>query len=152
MAVRLGLNIVQIVGGIGEVQPIEHRLQTIELPTGITIVDDSYNSNVEGAHLAIETLKLFKGRKIVATQGLVEMGAGQEKANFELGESIAGTADIAILIGINKENIRLGMLSEGFCDKNIYLVEHLDNAKELFSAMLKKGDVLLLQNDLPDNY
>ena len=132
--------------------PIEHRLQTIELPSGITIIDDSYNSNEEGAKLALETLKLFKGRKIVATQGLVEMGAGQEKANFELGESIALVADIAILIGVNKENIRLGMLSEGYCDKNIYTVTHLDDAKNLFTAMLKKGDVLLLQNDLPDNY
>ncbi|MDE5616432.1 MAG: UDP-N-acetylmuramoyl-tripeptide--D-alanyl-D-alanine ligase, partial [Clostridia bacterium] len=152
MARKLGLNIVQIANGIGELTPVEHRLQTIELPTGITIIDDSYNSNEEGAKLALETLKLFKGRKIVATQGLVEMGAGQEKANFELGESIASVADVAILIGINKENIRLGMLSEGYCDKNIYTVSHLDDAKNIFSAMLKKGDVLLLQNDLPDNY
>lgn len=152
VAVKLGLNIVQIAKGIANLTPIEHRLQTIELASGITIIDDSYNSNEEGAKLALEALKLFKGRKIVATQGLVEMGSGQEKSNFELGECIARVADIAILIGINKENIRLGMLSEGYCDKNIYLVTHLDDAKDIFSAMLKKGDVLLLQNDLPDNY
>ena len=152
LAVELGLNIVQIADGIAQVAPIEHRLQTIELPTGITIIDDSYNSNVEGAKLAIETLAMFKGRKIVATQGIVEMGAEQKKVNFELGENIAKVADLAILIGVNREDIRLGMLSDNFCDKNIYLVEHLDNAKELFSAMLRKGDVLLLQNDLPDNY
>jgi len=152
MAKKLGLNIVQIAKGISEIAPVEHRLQTLELSTGITVIDDSYNSNEEGAHLAIEALKLFGGRKIVATQGLVEMGKEQQRINFELGESISKVADIAILIGINRDDIRLGMLSEGFCDKNIYLVEHLDNAKELFSAMLKKGDVLLLQNDLPDNY
>ena len=64
----------------------------------------------------------------MATQGIVEMGAEQERVNFELGESIAKVADVAILIGINKENIRLGMLSGNFCDRNIYLVEHLDNA------------------------
>lgn len=152
MAVSLGLNIVQIAKGISQIAPIEHRLQTIKLPTGITIIDDSYNSNESGAKIAIETLAMFKGRKIVATQGIVEMGAEQERVNFELGESIAKVADVAILIGINKENIRLGMLSGNFCDRNIYLVEHLDNAKELFGAMLKSGDVLLLQNDLPDNY
>ena len=152
LAVSLGLNIVQIADGIAQITPIEHRLQTIELPTGITIIDDSYNSNEDGAKLAIETLAMFKGRKIVATQGIVEMGSEQKKVNFQLGESIARVADIAILIGINREDIRLGMLSENFCDKNIYLVEHLDNAKELFSSMLTRGDVLLLQNDLPDNY
>ncbi|MDE6211604.1 MAG: UDP-N-acetylmuramoyl-tripeptide--D-alanyl-D-alanine ligase [Clostridia bacterium] len=152
LAVELGLNIVQIIEGISQLSPVEHRLQTIELPTGITIIDDSYNSNEEGSKLAIETLAMFKGRKIVATQGIVEMGAEQKRVNFGLGECIAKVADVAILIGINREDIRLGMISENFCDKNIYLVEHLDNAKELFSAMLRKGDVLLLQNDLPDNY
>ncbi|MDE7348801.1 MAG: UDP-N-acetylmuramoyl-tripeptide--D-alanyl-D-alanine ligase [Clostridia bacterium] len=152
LAVDLGLNIVQIADGIAQITPVEHRLQTIELPTGITIIDDSYNSNEEGAKLAIETLNMFKGRKIVATQGIVEMGSEQQRVNFGLGECIAKVADLAILIGVNREDIRLGMISENFCDKNIYLVEHLDNAKELFSAMLMKGDVLLLQNDLPDNY
>ncbi|MDE7191206.1 MAG: UDP-N-acetylmuramoyl-tripeptide--D-alanyl-D-alanine ligase [Clostridia bacterium] len=152
LCVDLGLNIVQIAEGISQVSPVEHRLQTIELPTGITIIDDSYNSNEEGAKLAIETLNMFKGRKIVATQGIVEMGSEQQRVNFGLGESIAKVADIAILIGVNREDIRLGMISENFCDKNIYLVEHLDNAKELFSAILTRGDVLLLQNDLPDNY
>lgn len=152
MAIILGLNIVQIAKGIEQITPIEHRLQTIELPNGITIIDDSYNSNESGTKLALETLNMFSGRKIVATQGIVEMGSEQSRVNFELGENIAKTADIAILIGINREDIRLGMLSGNFCDKNIYLVNHLDDAKELFSAMLRKGDVLLLQNDLPDNY
>ncbi len=152
LCVDLQLNIVQISEGISQVASVEHRLQTIELPTGITIIDDSYNSNEEGAKLAVETLNMFKGRKIVATQGIVELGSEQQRVNFGLGESIARVADIAILIGVNREDIRLGMISENYCDKNIYLVEHLDNAKELFSAILKRGDVLLLQNDLPDNY
>lgn len=152
MAVNLGLNIVQIAKGISEIAPVEHRLQTIELPSGITIIDDSYNSNESGAKLALQALNMFEGRKVVATQGIVEMGEEQKRVNFELGENIAAVADIAILIGVNSDDIRLGLLSEGYCDKNIYVVEHLDNAKELFGAMLKKGDVLLLQNDLPDNY
>lgn len=152
MAYKLNLNIKQIAKGISKLTPTEHRLEVCKLKSGITVIDDSYNSNYEGAKLAVETLKMFKGRKIVATQGLVELGREQIKLNFELGESIAETADIAILIGVNREDIRLGMLAKGFCDKNIYTVEHLDNAKDLFSKMLKSGDVLLIQNDLPDNY
>lgn len=152
MAYKLNLNIVQISEGIAELAPVEHRLEVCKLNNGITIIDDSYNSNFEGAKIAVETLGLFKGRKVVATQGLVELGREQIKQNFELGESIAEIANIAILIGINREDIRMGMLAKGFCDKNIYTVEHLDNAKELFAKMLKEGDVLLIQNDLPDNY
>lgn len=152
LAYRLNLTIKQIARGISKLLPVEHRLEVCRLKSGITVIDDSYNSNFEGAKLAVETLKMFKGRKIVATQGLVELGREQIKLNFELGESIAETADVAILIGVNREDIRLGMLAKGFCDKNIYTVEKLDNAKELFSKMLTAGDVLLIQNDLPDNY
>lgn len=152
LAYKLNLNIVQISEGIEELSPVEHRLEVCKLNNGITIIDDSYNSNFDGAKIAVETLGLFKGRKVVATQGLVELGREQIKQNFELGECIAEIANIAILIGINREDIRMGMLAKGFCDKNIYTVEHLDNAKELFAKMLKEGDVLLIQNDLPDNY
>lgn len=152
LACKLNLSIKQIARGISRLTPTEHRLEVCRLKSGITVIDDSYNSNYEGAKLAVETLKMFKGRKVVASQGLVELGREQIKLNFELGECIAEAADIAILIGVNRDDMRLGMLAKGFCDKNIYTVEHLDNAKELFSKMLKSGDVLLIQNDLPDNY
>ncbi len=152
MAYKLNLDIRQIAKGISKLSPVEHRLEVMRLANGVTIIDDSYNSNFEGAKLAIETLGMFKGRKVVATQGLVELGREQIKFNFELGECIAETADIAILIGVNREDLRMGMLAKGFCDKNIYTVEHLDGAKEIFSGILKSGDVLLIQNDLPDNY
>ena len=44
----------------------------------------------------------------------------------------------------------MGLENKGFNKDNIYEVESLFLATELFKKILKKGDVILLENDLPD--
>lgn len=152
VAYHLGMSAEQIKKGIAKIKAIEHRLQVSRTSAGVTIIDDSYNSNEQGAKIALEVLSRFNGRKIVAAQGLVELGAREEAANFSLGRSIAGVADVAILIGKNSETMRMGMLAEGYCSANVYEAVDLAQGQALFARILKKGDVLLLQNDLTDNY
>ena len=41
---------------------------------------------------------------------------------------------------------------EKFNDMNIYVVENLDAATKKLSELTKDGDVVLFENDLPDNY
>ncbi|MEG2676427.1 MAG: cyanophycin synthetase, partial [Clostridia bacterium] len=141
-----------IVKAITTIPQVDHRLQRSRTPSGITIIDDGYNSNPDGARLALETLGLFVGRKIVASQGLVELGAKEVEENYILGQKIAEIADIAILIGRNAYNLQKGVLSKNFDKNKIFLTDSLAKAQELFATLLRSGDVLLLQNDLPDNY
>ena len=37
-------------------------------------------------------------------------------------------------------------------ENNVYLVDTLNDATKLFGTLLKRGDVVLIENDLPDNY
>ena len=48
----------------------------------IVIIDDSYNSNVDGFNSAMQVLDAFAGRKIVLTPGLVELGKQENLMNF----------------------------------------------------------------------
>lgn len=150
-AIYLGVSLEEIACAIGKLSPIEHRLELVKA-NGINIIDDSYNSNEEGAAAALEVLNSFEGRKVVCACGFVEMGDAEQKKNFELGQKIASVADIAILVGKRGQDIKQGMMSKDFCTKNIYSVEKLTHAKSLFSQILKNGDTLLIENDLPDNY
>lgn len=152
MARHCGMDGENIVKAITTIPQVDHRLQRSRTPSGITIIDDGYNSNPDGARLALETLGLFVGRKIVASQGLVELGAKEVEENYILGQKIAEIADIAILIGRNAYNLQKGVLSKNFDKNKIFLTDSLAKAQELFATLLKSGDVLLLQNDLPDNY
>ena len=141
---------------IARLQPVEHRL-SMKVANGITVLDDAYNSNPQGAKMALEVLKNFavgKGNKrIVITPGFVEMGARQAEANKELGITIAKSCDYAIVVNAtNREAIRQGIDEGGFNAEKYYLADSLNQAHAHLAQILKAGDVVLYENDLPDNF
>lgn len=152
IAKKIGLTMKEIENGIALIKSIPHRLQLQKTDGGISIIDDSYNSNVVGAKLGIDCLKMFDGRKIIATQGLVELGENEGICNKELGEYMSSVVDIAIVVGRNGSKIKEGLLNCKFANENIFVASDLESAKQIFSKLLKRGDTLYLQNDLPDNY
>lgn len=152
LAKVLGLEDEKIISAIEKIQPIKHRLEVIE-NENCTIIDDSYNSNIVGAKEALEVLKCFEGEKIVVTPGFVELGIEQSKANFNLGCQIADVANhIIIMNDTNKNEILSGAISHNFSRDNIHFADNRKKQKELLQMYVKKGSVVLFENDLPDNY
>lgn len=153
VADKLGISLNQIAEAIWELKPVPHRLEIIK-NNGVTIIDDTFNASVEGTAAAIEVLKSFNGgRKIVVTPGLVELGHMQNQENYNFGNNMAAVCDRCILIGENQtQSIYEGLISGGFNKDNIITVNSLDEARGELLKILQKGDVVLFENDLPDNY
>lgn len=151
LCLAIGMEDKDIVAGIEAIKPVPHRLEVIG-SRGITIIDDSFNSNPEGAAYALDTLAQFSGRKVVAAQGLVELGSAEYEANYNLGKKISETADIAILIGPKRFAVKDGLIAHAFDESRIYMTDTLADAQKLFAQILTDGDTLLIENDLPDNY
>ncbi len=154
LALKMGVSINDILKVIPTLKSAEHRLELKQLENDIVLIDDSFNSNIQGTAVALETLKLFEdGRKIVVTPGLVELGKKENAENYEFGKRIAEACDIAILVGKNQsENIKKGLLDAGFNQENIIMQDSLFEVTNMFKTLLKPNDVVLLENDLPDNY
>ncbi len=150
-AYKLGMSLDTIASQISTIQPVEHRLQVTQ-NNGVTIIDDSYNSNVVGAKLAIDSLSLFDGDKIVMTQGVVELGKSQASQNFEIGAYIARVATKSIVFGVNSNDLRQGMLDGGMSHKDIFVVQNLQEAQSVLAEIVQQNSVVLIQNDLTDNY
>ncbi len=149
LASEMGLTAAEIEEGIARISPIPHRLQLIE-SGGVHILDDSYNSNPEGAAEAVEALLRFSGRKIVVTPGLVETGILDEALGRQLGARLAGL-DLVILVGDTQVGaVKAGYLDAGGAEENLIVCPTLDGAKDLLSGALQKGDAVLFLNDLPD--
>ena len=151
MAFRLGLAPEEIAEAIAGLPPVPHRLQLIE-GNGIRIIDDTYNTNPDGARRALEVLGLFAGRKVVLTPGMVELGAKEDAANRELGREIACVADVALLVGGKRARTIADGLKEGGFAGETRSYRSLAEAQKDFGGVLHAGDVLLLLNDLPDIY
>ena len=152
MAYLLGENLFNIKKGISKVKPIEHRLELIN-GEKVCVIDDSYNSNLSGAKEALQVLSTFKKRKIVITPGIVEMGMRQEEVNFNLGKEISKIADICIIMNkINKNSLKNGLKSGNFDENSIFFANTREEQKNLLNKILLNNDVILFENDLPDNY
>ena len=151
MAKRLGLTMDEIARGIRRIEPVEHRLQLI--PGDVTVIDDAFNSNPAGASEALNVLSGFKGRRIIVTPGMVEQGEREEALNFEFGSQMKGKADIAILVGKkHTKPIYDGMINTGFNAENIIVAQDFNEATASLRGISRKGDFVLFENDLPDNY
>jgi len=153
IASEMGLADEEICAGISRIQPIKHRLECVKNADGVTIIDDSYNANTRGIDAAMEVLSSFGGRKIVVTPGLVELGREEDIENYRLGKKMAAVCDIAILVGKSATyRIQDGLIDGGFDNSKIIIVKELDSAKKKLKKIVKKGDVVLFENDLPDKF
>lgn len=141
---------------IARLQPVQHRL-SMKMSCGITVLDDAYNSNPQGAKMALEVLRNFvvskDNKRIVITPGFVEMGSRQTEANKELGRTIAHSCDYAIIVNAtNREAIKAGIDEAGLAKKRYFLADSLNHAHAHLAQILCPGDVVLYENDLPDNF
>lgn len=155
LAKKFKLSETQIISGIKNLIAVPHRLQPIvNKDANVLIIDDSYNGNPDGVREAISTLALFKKkRKIYVTPGLVEMGEKAKNIHYNIGKKLVKGADLVVLIknSVTPEIAR-GLIEGGFEEKNIIWFQSGTEAYNSLKGMMRSGDVVLLQNDWPDNY
>ena len=139
---------------VSTLKPTEHRLEVKGFVGGATMIDDAYNANPEGCLEAVNVLGRFENKqKIIITPGLVELGAKEEQCNFDLGVRAGEVCDRIVLVGLKRsEPIARGVRSTGFPEENLHIVASFKEAVALLSPMLDNSCVVLVENDLPDNY
>lgn len=149
VAYALGVSPNHIVERIAKIEPVPHRLQLISAGS-INIIDDTFNSNPNGAENALKAFNCFSGRKVVVTPGLVELGSNEKAENIALGKKIANVADVVVLIGGHRSGyIKMGMVDY---QGEILHFDTLNEAQKSFKDFIHIGDNILLLNDLPDIY
>lgn len=152
LAFYLGISKTDIVDAIKTLKPVPHRLELIKNGS-VCVLDDAYNSNLIGAQEALNVMATFKGRKIVVTPGLVEMGKEGCSANFKLGAYIADIADFVIIMNeINKNFLFSGLISHNFDKDKIFFAKTREDQKLVLSKITCEDCVILFENDLPDNF
>ncbi len=138
---------------VRQLEAVEHR-QQLRGGGDRLIIDDAYNSNPAGAKAALETLSMFEGLRILVTPGMVELGEKQTELNTELGRQAAPCCDRAVLVGRKQaEPIQAGLLEAGFPRGYIRVADTVEEAIRIADSFPADGRrIILLENDLPDNY
>ena len=154
MAHTLGIPLKKLSMAVRRLVPAPHR-QELKKHGNVAIIDDAYNANPNGAKRALDTLSKFKDSvRILVTPGMVELGEKEAEYNREFGVQAASSCDYMILVGTDHVRpIKEGALSAGFSEDRLFIKDNLNDAISLmYEIDAGKQKVILLENDLPDNY
>jgi UDP-N-acetylmuramoyl-tripeptide--D-alanyl-D-alanine ligase len=153
IALSLGLSMEQIQKGIAKTKPFSHRLEPKTDSSGVIIIDDSYNGNPDGVRVAIDFLKNISGRRFYITPGLVEMGAKTKEVHLEIGKmlALAGIEHVVLIRNSVTSYIEEGLKDNDFKGELIWFDSALEAYNSIPSITIS-GDIVLLQNDWPDQY
>ena len=151
---KMGIALKDLRGQVRKLEGVPHRLQLSD-KGNVTIIDDAYNSNPSGTKAALEALSLFDGYKILVTPGMVELGEKQDELNREFGRNAADVCDYVVLVGAKQAvPIKAGLLDKKYDESKIFVASTINEALTHVYALNSQGrkKIILLENDLPDNY
>lgn len=149
-----GIALEKLVIPVRKIAAVPHRLQLLDKGGGLTFIDDAYNSNPSGCRAALNVLGLFDACRILVTPGMVELGEKQHELNREFGSDAAKVCDYIALVGKKQtEPIFEGIQNADFDMSRVFVCDTLGEALDkVRSIVTDKKKIVLLENDLPDNY
>lgn len=136
----------KIVQGIRQLANIPHRLSFYQ-DENLSVIDDAYNSNVEGFCAALEVLSSFEQVKILLTPGLIETNHQQDQLYEKIADHINQICDLVVLIGENAK------LLEKHCTIPCLFFNTFQEGYQYIKKTTRQSKAtVLIENDLPDIY
>jgi len=154
IATELGMDLETISYAVRDLDAVDHRLKIKQMANGVTIIDDAYNSNPVGSRMALEVLAQMDGvKKIMITPGMIELGEQEYELNKRLGEYAAAACDYVILVG-GKQTLPIqeGLREKEFPANKVFVALNIDEAFRHLDTISIPGCVVLIENDLTDDY
>lgn len=145
VALDAGLSIEEIALGLEEFTPAKGRMEVYGAG-GVTIIDDTYNSNPESLSAALKTLSSARGRKVAVLGDMLELGAGADAAHREAG-SVAADAGVELLVAVGRYARMMveGAVEAGVPARGLLSFDTGDEALEALSSVLCEGDTVLVK-------
>lgn len=142
IAKKLGLKLESVSEGLKNIKLSKNRMDIIN-KEGITVINDSYNANLDAVKYSLKNLSNFKGRKIACLGDMLELGEHSLSLHQNLGNSICeNSVDMLITVG------KLSEMTHNEALKNKVDAKHFDNNNEaidFLQSIKKSGDVILVK-------
>jgi len=147
VGVAFGLDLDAIVAGLEAFTPPPMRLETVELASGVRVLNDAYNANPASMSAAVAALAGEPGTRKIAVLGeMWELGEESARYHHEVGVA-AGLARIDRLIAVGRHASELasGALEAGMARDAVERCETAAEAAERLAGALRAGDVVLVK-------
>ncbi|HEY4831399.1 MAG TPA: cyanophycin synthetase, partial [Waddliaceae bacterium] len=142
-----------VLAAIANLEIVDNRLQ-IQKEGDAVFLRDAYNSNPLGFTSALEVMRALPGNKrILMTPGIIELGQEQYSENEKIGRRAAAVCDCAIIVNEeNRKALENGLREGGMSNEKIFFCSTRKEALDKLNHVLRKDDIVLIENDLPDLY
>jgi UDP-N-acetylmuramoyl-tripeptide--D-alanyl-D-alanine ligase len=151
LALALDVPDKMILDRLGSVPATPHRAETTRLESGVTVIDDTYNANPDGAAQALASARSLVGEGGTVwtiTPGMVELGPEQTRRNADFARAAtAGERMQLCIVGLTNR----AALRSGDAGRTHEFASREAAARHVM-ATASSGDVVLYENDLPDHY
>ena len=138
-----------IAEGLASFKGVKGRFQVRNISGGITLVDDSYNSNPSSLEAALESLNALArngGRIILGLGEMLELGEETDSAHFAAGEMAAESgAEYLIAIGDHADSVINGARRKGCPPDRALRAYDQKEMVDRLKRILKPGDILLVK-------
>jgi UDP-N-acetylmuramoyl-tripeptide--D-alanyl-D-alanine ligase len=144
LAVALGYSPEECVKGLETARPYARRLNVVDAPHGITVVDDCYNANPASMAAALDTLRSLVpsgGRAVAVLGDMLELGPGEGEEHTRLGALVGGKAQLVAFFGPRS---RQGLDAAGLGEHAAHFTE-VEPLLAWLQPRLKSGDVVLVK-------
>ncbi len=143
LGMALGVAYEAIVQALENYQPITNRLG-VKIVRGMTVLDDTYNSNPDSARAALDTLMMIKSssRRIAALSDMLELGSVSAEEHFKIGAyAKEKKLDALFTTGTESKYIFEGAKTL----KNNFYYEKKNDFIGALKKFVKSGDALLIK-------
>jgi UDP-N-acetylmuramoyl-tripeptide--D-alanyl-D-alanine ligase len=146
VGVMFGIGLDSIKVSLESYRQTSMRMQRLVID-GITIINDTYNSNPVSMRVAVDLLKSLKsdGKKVMVVGDMLELGEQSEELHDATGKYIgtSGVSEILVTVGNRAVRIAESALEAGI--KNVVACKTNSEAVEYLRKKLNKGDLLLIK-------
>lgn len=140
----LGMHIEEIKKAVTKLTSVEKTMFLHTSSINADFVDDTFNSNPDAVLAAITYMKLYKGKKVLVLQPMIELGRDAREEHYNVGREIGAICDYVFLTNKNfYKDITRGIKSVG--KQCIVKVKKPLEIADFLNAKTTKGDIILFE-------
>ena len=148
VAIRFDVPLDDIVERAAALKPVARRGEVVRAG-GVTVIDDSYNSNPKALARALAMMASEQRyqRRVAVLGEMLELGDGGPALHRSSGAE-AAAAGVGLLLavgGANAREIAEGAVQAGMVPTQVHHVESSERAADLAARLVKAGDLVLVK-------
>jgi len=134
----LGMSVKEIQEALASLKPLPKTMIRHTSLQGTTLIDDTFNVNPDGVIAAMEYAQIYKGKKMLVLEPMIELGNRAAKEHYRVGKALAHHCDYLFL---TKKNYQQPLL-QGI----------LDEKGTCVLKVAKAAEIVAFINDHTDKY